>query len=431
MYLTLITQRLSSGMRRLWQQMVLRSGVFTLAVAALVVLGLALGWRAHTRGRFARFKAEIRRHGTPQLPAIPRPGGADALVLDRSQIEGGKVPEFLSATVLPGRGMNVLQITAFIPKKGRVNLLASPSLEEAAKAMNGAGTDAEGGASLMMGGAIEAPWAGNLFGTPSADGLETTWNGVRLHLPAAQHDGTAVATGGLLLDSNGSSPKTNIMPDGGEAEAIYDPGDFDGRWPSKMRVRTVVQMSSRDVEMRVTATNTGDTSQPVGLGWHPRFAVLGDRQKMTLHLPSVMREEIRDRALGVPTGRLLPVDGTEYDFSSSKGKPLGTLSLNDTFVHLRQAPLDNGPVAELIDPVNDYGLRITMLSSSIKAIHVEAPEDKDFVVLAPKFNNDDPFGHEWAKAEDTGMVTLKPGESVQLRIRLEIFVPNATGTETP
>lgn len=430
MYLALMAQRLSRGIRRLWQQVVLRSGVVTLTVATLVVLSVAIGWRAHTRGRFARLKAEFRHNNAPQLPPIPRPGGQDALTLERSPIEGGTVPEFLSATILPGRGMNVLQITALLPKKGRVDLLASPSLEEAAKSMNDE-DDRNGGTSLTMGGAIEAPWAGDLFGTASGNELNTVWHGVNLSLPGRPHDGVAVATGGLLLARESSSAKSNIMPDGGEAEALYDAGDFDGHWPSHMRIRTVIQLSSRAVEMRVTATNTGTDPQPVGLGWRPRFAVLGDRSKITLRLPSLMREELRSRGAGEPTGRLLPVDGTEYDFSSSSGKALGTLSLNDTYVHLRQAPLDTGPVVELRDPVNDYGLRMTMLSSSIKAVHVEAPTDKSFILLEPRFNDDDPFGREWSKTEDTGMVTLEPGQSTQFRIRLEIFAPNATLTEMP
>ena len=50
---------------------------------------------------------------------------------ERSQIGGGSRPEFLSATLLPGRGMNVLQITAYLPHKGEVSLLASPTLGDA------------------------------------------------------------------------------------------------------------------------------------------------------------------------------------------------------------------------------------------------------------------------------------------------------------
>jgi len=45
------------------------------------------------------------------------------------RLMGGTMPEFLSVTMLPGRGMNVLQIKAYIPGKGEVNLLASPSVE--------------------------------------------------------------------------------------------------------------------------------------------------------------------------------------------------------------------------------------------------------------------------------------------------------------
>ena len=78
------------------------------------------------------------------------------------------MPEFLSVTMLPGRGMNVLQITAYLPGKGEVNLMASPSVYGAAGAMTGKGKDANGQVSLAMGGAFEAPWAGRIWGTSSA-----------------------------------------------------------------------------------------------------------------------------------------------------------------------------------------------------------------------------------------------------------------------
>lgn len=418
-------------MKKLWQQTFLRSGVVTIAVLALVLLGLALGWREHTKGHFARLKAEFKQSNNPRAPLPPRPGGQEILVLERSAIEGGTVPEFLSATLLPGRGMNILQITAVLPNKGIVNLLDSPSLEEAAHRLSGQGDDANGTASLAFGGAIEVPWAGDLFGAPSTTGLNTTWHGTSLSLPATQRNGVAVATGGLLLASPSSSIKNNFMPDGGEAEAVYEPGNYDGRWPSTMRVTTTAQLSARAIEMKIVAINTGTTPQPVGLGWRPRFAVLGDRNRLTLRLPSVMREEIRDQRTGVPTGRLLPVAGTPYDFSPHTGVAFAQLGLNDTFVHLRQAPLDSGPIVELRDPENNYGLRIIMLSSSIKAVHVEAPADGRYVMLEPRFNYDNPFGREWAQQEDTGIVTVQPGETAQWRIRLEIFTPPATSAKQP
>jgi galactose mutarotase-like enzyme len=216
--------------------------------------------------------------------------------------------------------------------------------------------------------------------------------------------------------------KSNVMPDGGQAEAVYDAGDFEDHWPSQMQISTSVQLSGRALELKVVAHNTGNQPQPVGIGWRPRFAVLnGDRGSLMLRLPGMTRAEVRDRRTGLPSGRLLPVTGTPYDFTGRTGAPLGDLSLDDIFVHLRQAPLDNGPVIELRDPANNYGLRITLLSTSIKAVQVVAPTDKSFVSIAPRFNYDDPFGREWPKDEDTGMVELQPGRSTTWRVRLEIF----------
>lgn len=256
--------------------------------------------------------------------------------------------------------------------------------------------------------------------------MTTVWQGTTLRVPAEHREGAAVATGGLLLAKPGISVKTNVMPDGGEAEAVYE-GDFGGSWPSKMRIQSTVQLSSRALEMKIVATNTGDQPQPIGIGWRPRFAVLnGDRGKMMLRLPSVTKEEVRDRS-GMPSGHLVSVEGTRNDFSPITGAALKDLTLNDTFVHLKQAALDSGPVAELWDPENNFGLRMTMLSPSIKAVHVQSPADGNFVMLEPRFNYDDPFGREWSEEENTGMATVKPGESVQWRIRLEIYAPKHTG----
>jgi len=110
------------------------------------------------RGNLHKLEAKIATDRTDV--AVPLPGGQEAIELTRMRLMGGTMPEFLSVTILPGRGMNVLQITAYIPGKGEVNLLASPSIEGAESAMTGTGEDADGAASLAMGGAFEVPWGG-------------------------------------------------------------------------------------------------------------------------------------------------------------------------------------------------------------------------------------------------------------------------------
>ena len=61
------------------------------------------------------------------------------------------------------------------------------------------------------------------------------------------------------------------------------------------------------------------------------------------------------------------------------------------------------------------------MTPTIKEIRVEAPGDKATVTIDPQFNFDDPFGKEWDKDQDTGMVVLQPGQMVQWKVRLELF----------
>jgi galactose mutarotase-like enzyme len=212
--------------------------------------------------------------------------------------------------------------------------------------------------------------------------------------------------GGLFLNHGATSTSTHVMPDGGEAQATFDAGDFGGHWVSRTEITTSVQLSSRALEIKIVARNTGDVAEPMGIGWHPRFAILsGDRGQATLRMPN----------------KLLPITNTPYDFTARSGRQLGELNLDDSFVHLQPALLDNGPIAELRDPRSNYGLRITPITPTIKAMRVYAPARDKFVSIEPQFNYDDPFGSEWPKGEDTGMVVLQPGRSVQWQVRLEIF----------
>lgn len=430
MYLALLRKEFASLRSRAWQSTI-RSGALTIVGVVLAVIGLAVGWHEHRKGHFAKLKAEIR--GIPSQPRDQsglRPGGQDAVVLQRLPLPGGSGPEFVSATLLPGAGMNVLQIKAYLPDRGEVELLASPPLDEAAQQLRAVG------AGMTVGGAIEVPWAGRLSGSRSEDGDTVTavWRGHRLDLPNTWHEreGTvgAMAVGGLLMSLPSNEVKTNVMPDGGATQAVFHAGTFDDQWVSHTDITTTVQLSGRALELNVVVRNTGDEVEPVGIGWRPRFAIVGkDRQMVTLRLPNSVRIEIPDHRTGVPSGKLLPVQGTPYDFTKPEGTPLKTLALDDCFVHLRPALLDNGPSVELRDPGGEYGLRITAVSSSIKAIRIYAPADENFVSIDPMMNYDDPFGREWSKDEDTGMAVLGPGQSVQWKIRMEIFPLQTPGDQ--
>jgi aldose 1-epimerase len=77
---------------------------------------------------------------------------------------------------------------------------------------------------------------------------------------------------------------------------------------------------------------------------------------------------------------------------------------------------------KVIDPAAHYGVDIEGLSPEIKTIQMYAPPTKKFVAIEHQYNFADPFGKEWGKM-DTGMVTLKPGQSTKWHVRLKVFVP--------
>lgn len=431
MYSSGVKKWFSSLYETVWRRNLMRSGMVTVLLLVFVLAGLAAAFRAHMLGNFHKLKLKANIETEHQDAAVPRPGGQDAIVLARSRQMGDSTAEFLSTTLLPGRGMNVLQITAYIPGKGEVNLLAAPSIDGAAAVMTGRGADVAGQASLAMGGAFEVPWAGNLWGTPAGDGKRASvaWQSQTMNLPT-NGGGGPLATDGLMLMEPADSATSETLPDGGNAQAVFHTGDYAGQWLSKTDVTVSALLSSRSIEFTVVATNVGDFAEPVGIGWHPRFAILGgDRSQLKLHIPSQMRAEVRDRTKGQPTGNLIPVAGTPYDFSMQGGAKLGPTGLDDAFVSLRQNLLDSGPAAELIDPVSGFGIRMSALSPTIKAMHVVAPAGGDYVSIAPDYNYPDPFGREWAKEPDTGMVVLQPGQSTEWKVRLELISPGHRQSE--
>ena len=97
------------------------------------------------------------------------------------------------------------------------------------------------------------------------------------------------------------------------------------------------------------------------------------------------------------------------------------MSFNDTYTNLQSGLLGDGPIAEIRDPAAGYGLRLIPLTANIKFLRVVAPAGERWISIEPDTNVDDPFGREWPNPDDTGIVSLQPGESLQWHVRLEIF----------
>jgi aldose 1-epimerase len=385
------------------------------------LLSLALLIAAFERGHGNLQKLKTRVDPEPQAEASPPgPGGQDAIRLSRSATSIGKGLELISATFLPGRGMNVFQITALIPGHGEVPLLVSPPLASAAGIMNGQDDDANGSASATLGGAVLLPWAQRLSGnsTSTQGTLSTDWNGKRLSFPA-ENAGSNMSVEGLLLNRGADSVKSDVLPDGQSVIAVFHAGDFSGNWLSTIDVTVEAQLTAHDLDLTVTAKNTGQQPAPFGVGWHPFFAIpSGDRANALLSIPSQTIMEV-NKLSGRPTGRMENVSGKAQDFSRSGGTKIGSLPLSATYTTLLSGA-GSGPVAELSDPASNYRISVIPLTPDITSMGVTSPGDKAWVSIGPNTNLDDPFGPEWDSPENAGMITLAPGATLRWKVRLEI-----------
>jgi galactose mutarotase-like enzyme len=356
-------------------------------------------------------------------------GGAPVVTLERPRPSDTSRPAFLSAQILPGRGMLTLQVTAHLPLQGDTELLA-PSFEKAREIiLNGDSEEFKGNASYLVGGAFLIPYANRIRGELSPDGkaIDTEILGKPVRLPAnaggKKPGAERYAMHGLMLASSvdGLHRQTTAEQDG--FRASFHAGDFGHRWPSSTEVSFENVLRSESFTVTVTARNVGNESLPIGIGWHPYFALpSGRREQARLHVPARRRVVVNDYDEVLPTGEVLPVAGTPYDFSMPGGKALGDLYLDDCFVDLERST-EGHVVAEVVDPEASYGFRVVGTSPHIKAVQVYGPPEKDFIVLEPQFNLADPFGPQWGPDVDTGMVVLEPGESVVYSARLELFVP--------
>ncbi len=364
--------------------------------------------------------------GQAQTTTPPSVNGVPAVTVSRKPTPGATKPEFTSMTLFPGRALMIQQITAYFPGKGEVNVLAEPlgNLQEAAKVLNDT-DDANGDLSYRMGAAFLFPYPNRIRGPLSADGktLTTEWHGKTITLPAnnigAKPGAERHAMHGLILKTPVEDLKVVQTAEGGSVSGVIHGGNFNGHWLSKTDLVIKVTLTAEGVDASIVAHNVGTEPEPVALAWHPYFNLpSGDRKQVRLHIPASAMAEVDNYDNVFPTGKIVPVAGTPYDFQAADGKALGGQFLDDNFSHLSGNPI----VVTITDPAAHYGVHIEGLSPNIKTLQVYAPPAKNFVAVEHQFNFADPFGKEWGNM-DTDMVTLAAGRSTQWHVRLKVFVP--------
>ena len=352
-------------------------------------------------------------------------GGQKIVTLKRT-VANNTRPEFTSVTIAPGRGMELLQVTANFPGKGNLNVLAGPDLAGAKQMLDEKDTP-NGDLGYRLGAAFLVPYPNRIRGKLSADGstLTTFWEGHAITLPAnniGKNSGAERhAMHGLILKSKTDAVRVRDIPGGQEVTGVIHAGSFGGHWLSKTDLEVRISLTAEAVDASIVAHNVGAEAEPMAIGWHPYFALpSGNRTQVRIHIPGSDLAEVDNYDNVFPTGKVKPVDGTKYDLRAPGGVALGGNFYDDNWSKLAW---NNGAVTvKVIDPAAHYGVDILGLSPNIKTIQMYAPPTMQFVAIEDQLNFADPFGKEWG-AMNTGMATLKPGESTRWHVRLRVFVP--------
>jgi galactose mutarotase-like enzyme len=285
--------------------------------------------------------------------------------------------------------------------------------------LNGSGEDMHGERSMSMGGAILLPFAGHLTGRPGAQPglLDAVWQGQTLHFPALVEGGTS-SVDGLFLDRASSSARSDVLPDGQFAQAVYRSAFAEG-WPSTIEVTVTAELSAHTLDLTLTAVNKGKDPAPMGMGWHPVFQIpSGHRADAMLRIPSRTVIAI-DRSTGLPTGKTVSTGGSGTDLSRAGGVRLGSQDIDATFTQLETDAVSPYPVAELLDPEYNLSLRVVPMTANLSHLYVSAPATRKSVSIGPASNVPDAFGPEWTP-QQSGMIQLAPGATAQWKIRIEV-----------
>jgi galactose mutarotase-like enzyme len=128
-------------------------------------------------------------------------------------------------------------------------------------------------------------------------------------------------------------------------------------YPFTVDLAIEYMLDDAGLTVRTTAHNVGRRRLPFGAGQHPYFTVgtaLVDSAE--LQLPGRSRLEL-DAERRLPTGKMLPVAGTSFDFRQRK--PIGSLVVDECFTDLAR-DADNSVRVTLADPSSGKSLVVWM-----------------------------------------------------------------------
>ncbi len=231
-----------------------------------------------------------------------------------------------------------------------------------------------------------------------------TWAGREYQLPLNDPAGKNAIHGFACRNA------WQVIDQGADARSAWITGEFVGSrdapldlWPADYRIAVTYRFGGANLEMSAEISNPDQKALPVGLGYHPYFAlsVFGD-EKAEIRVPARKTWEL---VSSLPTGRQHFVDA-QRDLRS--GRPYEQLHLDDIFTDLDRASAEDG--GALVGLVCHGQRRLEVTASSIfREIVCFTPPHRQAFCLEPYTCTTDAVNLEQGGV-DAGWRSLNPGE---------------------
>ncbi len=199
---------------------------------------------------------------------------------------------------------------------------------------------------------------------------------------------------------------------GAWATATFDIRHFPDalrQYPFEFVVTAIYTLHQGALKLSFSAQNVGDRDLPMGFGIHPWFPFpftdKGRRADCRLQLPANARWKFESSTQLIPTGEIVPVDGTDFDFRSEHA--LGALFMDEVYTGLSFD--GNVHRSHIHDSASGVTLSVEA-SDSFREYVVYAPLDRDIICLEPYTSTTNAVNLN-NEGIDAGLVVLQPGQS--------------------
>ena len=245
-------------------------------------------------------------------------------------------------------------------------------------------------------GALMVPYAGRI---PNAT---YRFAGRAYRLPVNTRDGHAIH--GLLYDRRWRIRKV-VEGDSFssiEFEYIIKPDEFSG-YPFYLRIDVKVVFDLYGLQVETKAKNLGDCDLPVSFGWHPYINAFGGSvDECFLSLPA---EElvVLDSVSKVPTGEIIPVEGSPLDFREPR--KVGSLTMDNTFRSLRFR--GGRAYTRMYNPNMDFGVQLWQ-DEGFPYLNIYIPKHRRSIAIEPLTGSPNCFN-----IPRFGLRILSPSEEIK------------------